>query len=321
MSEVHLLDKVTPMKAEPILCNLGRAHAFRRLVGSLLLHEVLMKRIAKRRRQGHPQLAVYAQDMIGQAINIDGWWELEQLTVLRQFVLATRGRGGAMLDIGANIGNHSVYLRDLFDEVHAVEANPRTFKLLQFNLEIYPHLRAHLFAASDEAGTLRFQVEAINVGASHVVNARQKVHDGAGVIEVQACVLDDVIRTDYPVSLVKIDVEGHELQAIRGMARLLRRDTPCVVFEQQSADFHDGTSPVIEALRGMGYSRFFSVERVPSSRSDGLLTHIWPNLLALWRGFRMEAVELQQFSPGFYEMIIAVPANAERSQVDGPVST
>lgn len=308
------------MKAEPLRCNLGRAHAFRRLVGSLLLHEVLMKRIAKRRRQGHPQLAIYAHDMIGQAINIDGWWESEQLTVLRQFVLAWRGRGGAMLDIGANVGNHSVYLQDLFDEVHAVEANPRTFKLLEFNLEPYPHMKAHLFAASDEAGTLRFQVEAINVGASHVVNAKQKARDGAGVIEVQACVLDDVIRTDHPVSLVKIDVEGHELQAVCGMARLLRRDTPCVVFEQQSADFHDGTSPVIETLRGMGYSRFFSVERVPSSQSEGLLTHIWPNVLALWRGFRMETVEMQRFAPTFYEMIIAVPADADQAQVDAPAS-
>ncbi len=308
------------MKAEPISCNLGRAHAFRRLVGSLLLHEVLMKRIAKRRRQGHPQLAVYAHDMIGQAINIDGWWESEQLTVLRQFVMAWRGRGGAMLDIGANVGNHSVYLQDLFDEVHAVEANPRTFKLLEFNLEPYPHMKSHLFAASDEARTLRFQVEAINVGASHVVDAKQKARDGAGVIEVQACVLDDVIRTDHPVSLVKIDVEGHELQAVRGMARLLRRDTPCVVFEQQSADFHDGTSPVIETLRGMGYSRFFSVERVPSSRSEGLLTHIWPNLLALWRGFRMETVEMQRFAPSFYEMIIAVPADADQAKVDRKTS-
>lgn len=305
------------MKAEPITCNLGRAHAFRRLIGSLLLHEVLMKRIAKRQRQGHPQLAVYAQDMIGQAINIHGWWELEQLAVLHKFVVTTRGRGGAMLDIGANIGNHSVYMRDLFDEVHAVEANPRTFKLLQFNLEPYPHLKAHLFAASDKAGTLRFQVEAINVGASHVLHTGQEISEGAGVIEVKACVLDDVIRTDHPVSLVKIDVEGHELQAIRGMTRLLRRDAPCIVFEQQFADFHDGTSPVIEALRDMGYARFFSVERVPSSRADGLVAHIWPNLLALLRGFRMEAVELQQFTPGFYEMIIALPADADGSRMAG----
>jgi len=232
------------MTTDTTVCNLGRSHALRRLLGSLLLNQVLMKRIAERRRQGHPQLAVYAQDLIGQAINVYGWWELEQLTLLREFVLSTRGRGGAMLDIGANVGNHSVFMRDMFDEVHAVEANPRTFRLLQFNLEPYSHLKAHLFAASDEAGTLRFQVEAINVGASHVVHAEQQSSGAAAVIEVKACIVDAVIRTERPVSLVKIDVEGHELQAIRGMAELLQRDAPCVVFEQQAGDFLHGTSPV-----------------------------------------------------------------------------
>ena len=80
----------------PIVCNLGRAHALRRLTGSLLLNQWLMKGIASRRAAGHPQLAVYAQDLVGQAINVYGWWEHEQLIVLRQFVLQTVGRGGAM---------------------------------------------------------------------------------------------------------------------------------------------------------------------------------------------------------------------------------
>jgi FkbM family methyltransferase len=275
-----------------------------------------MKRIAERRRQGHPQLAVFAQDLIGQAINVYGWWELEQLTVLRQFVLTTRGRGGSMLDIGANIGNHSVYLRDLFDEVHAVEANPCTFSLLKFNLAPYRHMTAQAFAASDKASTLCFQVESMNVGASHVMDIGQSASNAATIIEVQGCAIGDVIRTEHPVSLVKIDVEGHELQAIRGMARMLIKDAPCVVFEQQAGDFRGGTSAVIEALRGLGYASFFSVERVPSSRAGGLLAQVWSNLKAVCGGFRMKAVELHKFEPGFYEMIIAVHPDVEQAAAD-----
>lgn len=135
-------------------------------------------------------------------------------------------------------------------------------------------------------------------------------------MEVQGCAIDDVIRTEHPGSLVKIDVEDHELQAIRGMARMLNKDAPCVVFEQHAGDFRGGTSAVIEALRGLGYLSFFSVERAPSSRAGGLLTQVWSNLKAVCGGFRMEAVELHKFEPGFYEMIIAVHPDVEQAAAD-----
>lgn len=292
----------------PIACNLGRMHAFKRVVGSLLLNQVLMKRIARRRAQGHPQLAVFAQDLIGQAINVYGWWEHEQLIVLREFVLARLDRGGAMLDIGANIGNHSIFLRDLFDEVHAVEANPRTFKLLEFNADPHPNLHVHQFAASDEKRLLRFQPEPANVGASRVVERDARAAAGAATIEVQARLIDEAIVTTHRVKLVKLDVEGHELQALRGMSQLLTRDFPCVVFEQLASEIVDGSSTVIDALRAYGYSRFYSIERVPSSRRGGALAQWRSNLHAIWRGLRMQAVQTDHFAPGFYEMIVAMRA-------------
>lgn len=288
--------------------NFGRAHAFGRLAGSLLLNQVLMKRIASRTDQGHPQLAVYSQDLIGQAINVYGWWEHEQLALLRQFIVQTMGRGGAMLDVGANIGNHSVCLCDLFDEVHAVEANPRTYKLLEFNAAPHAHMKTYQLAASDERRLLSFQVESINVGASRVVDGDRDRQPPCPRIEVQAARLDDVLRPNAPLRLVKIDVEGHELQVIRGMSGLLATHGPCVVFEQQAVDFVDGSSAVITALRGCGYTRFFTVERTPSSRQGGRLNQVRSNLVALVRGLRMQIVETGHFAPAFYEMIIAVKA-------------
>lgn len=264
-----------------------------------------MRRISGRRTLGHPQLAIYAQDLIGQAINVYGWWEHEYLIILRQFILEAIGRGGAMLDIGANIGNHSVYLSDLFDEVHAIEANPRTFKLLAFNAEPHPHLRVHQFAASDVARSVHFQIESTNVGASRVVDAALPGSPTRQRIEVPAHRIDDRIKPAFPVRLVKIDVEGHELQAIHGMSAMLTTYFPCVVFEQLQSEFTDGSSPVIETLRGFGYSRFFSVERSPSWGRGGVFNQIRSNLQALWSGLRMDVVETTYFRPRFYEMIIA----------------
>jgi FkbM family methyltransferase len=293
------------MSETPLICNFGRSHAWQRAVGSVLLNQVLMKRIARRREQGHPQLAVYAQDLIGQAINLYGWWEHEQLEVLRTFVLTRLGRGGALLDVGANIGNHSVRLADLFDEVHAIEASPRTHALLAFNTQPLVHVHAHHFAASDTECVLSFRVDSINVGASRVVEAGGSSVEGAATIEVPAYRIDSKIEPVHPLRLVKLDVEGHELPALRGMVDLLRTHRPAVVFEQQPEDFVNGSSPVIELLRQLGYSRFHSVERLPTSRGGGLWRQIRSNLSALRHGLRMQAVEMSRFEPGFYEMIIA----------------
>ena len=48
------------------------------------------------------------------------------------------------------------------------------------------------------------------------------------------------------VSLVKIDVEGHELAVVRGMAQLLRRDHPALIIETSSDE-------VIGLVTGLGY--------------------------------------------------------------------
>ncbi|WP_436317120.1 FkbM family methyltransferase [Variovorax sp. LjRoot84] len=65
--------------------------------------------------------------------------------------------------------------------------------------------------------------------------------------------------------MIKIDVEGREAQAIKGLERILRECSPLVVFEQHFGAFKDGRSEVIEFLKQNGYTKFYSVDRVPST--------------------------------------------------------
>ena len=93
--------------------------------------------LARKHVRDHPQLAVLAFDHIGLCINLDGRYEKRTLDLIRNYlksVISDLERSVA-LDIGANIGNHSVYFSDLFEEVFAFEPNPRTFALLRFNSE------------------------------------------------------------------------------------------------------------------------------------------------------------------------------------------
>ena len=63
-------------------------------------------------------------------------------------------------------------------------------------------------------------------------------------ISVRVLKLDEVLPEDLPVRLIKIDVEGAELQVMRGAQAVLRRWHPYVVFEHGlGAADHYGTRP------------------------------------------------------------------------------
>ena len=82
----------------------------------------------------HP-MAVFAHDYIGASINQFGVFEGEELDILFDFLepLHSSFRAGTALDIGANIGNHSIYFADHFRTILAFEPNPTAFALLSFN--------------------------------------------------------------------------------------------------------------------------------------------------------------------------------------------
>ena len=108
-----------------------------------------------------------------------------------------------------------------------------------FLVKIYP------VALYDKAGTTSFQ---------HVVNEpaysgiKKRRYDGKDVrineITVETDLLDHFIPSDIPVGFIKIDVEGAELQVMRGGLKTIKRCRPVIIFECGigASDFY-GTRP------------------------------------------------------------------------------
>ena len=63
----------------------------------------------------------------------DGVFERGVIDLLRDLCVAT-GRTELMIDVGANIGNHTVALRDVFTAIECVEPHPILFRILQANV-------------------------------------------------------------------------------------------------------------------------------------------------------------------------------------------
>lgn len=257
-------------------------------------------------RDGMPQVAAFAFDHVGQSITLWGRYERDELDLLMQAVAPHLAAGGVCLDVGANIGNHAVFFADHFAEVLAFEPNPRTFALLQFNAGLRSNIRCFNVGLSDVDERASLSVPADNIGMA-------TLHGSAGSgglrVDCELRRLDGLLGLEAlaqcRVSMVKIDVEGHEPEVLRGAHELLARDRPVVVFEQTAAEINGGSSIAIELLRSAGYQHFWTIEHLPASRSR------WLNLARrVVFGERLRVVECERFEKRFHSMIVALPTAA-----------
>lgn len=165
------------------------------------------------------------------------------------------GEGDWALDIGANVGHYTMRMAELVGpsgRVIALEPVPDTFSLLAANTRLFAHANVSLLnvAASDRVLVSAMQIPRFASGLSNYYQAR--LGAGSGDLPVLTLPVDEL---SLPlVRLVKIDVEGHELPALRGMRRLLARDHPALIVET-------GSQETMSLLGSLGYA----CERLPGS--------------------------------------------------------
>ena len=83
-------------------------------------------------------MAVFSSDHISHDINLDGIYEKDYLITLIKWLKSIQYNifNGIAIDIGANIGNHSVFFSKFFKKVYSFEPNPKTFELLKINAKL-----------------------------------------------------------------------------------------------------------------------------------------------------------------------------------------
>lgn len=140
---------------------------------------------------------------------------------------------GVIVDVGAMIGNHAVYLARYaaHSAIEAFEPWPDSLALLRANAAPYGTIRVHPVALADWTGVSGMTAEEGNLGHAFLA-------DGSGV-EVRT--LDSFGFED--VSLVKIDVEGWEPNVLRGAWQTINRWHPLVAMEDWTGGHYGGGLP------------------------------------------------------------------------------
>jgi FkbM family methyltransferase len=288
--------------------NYGRGAALRDLL-NFSIGEFLYRKGKKHLVDGRRQLVVFSFDYIAQTIDIEGGYELRELETLFDWLAAcgVETRNGAAIDVGANVGNHSLYFSDFFESVYAIEPNPRTYKVLCLNAELADNVHCIQVGASDVERTAVLHIEPNNIGGSFVAHSAAATSaPSSQVVELKTL---DSLFTDAPnIKLIKLDIEGHEREALLGAREIIAKQQPIVLFEQHTEDFVDGQSAIVELLKQFGYARFATLERYPrSAQGGGLLVKGVRAVMQTLFGASLRLDFPEVIRPGFYPFIIAVP--------------
>jgi FkbM family methyltransferase len=252
------------------------------------------------------QLAIFSFDHIGHSIMLNRVYGLDDLEIFFEWLSRIKPEifRGTAVDIGANIGNHSLYFTDLFKSVYSFEPNPRAFALLSINSELNNNIKPVNIGISDVSGKLYLYSNVQNIGNSYLSE-----DDPGSAHMVGVATLDESMDPAEDITFIKLDVEGHELKALLGSKKIIEKQKPIIMFEQHKNDFINGSTDVIELLRDFGYKSFVIVKKYPSSRfrSIKLLRYAYSVIsrIVFSPSICLELVE--KCEPEFYPFIAAMP--------------
>lgn len=216
--------------------------------------------------------------------------------------------GGTYLDVGANFGLLSFGLAGRHGgniDFHLFEPNPRLVESIARSRQLYPQMRCTVnqVAVSDQAGEVRFSINDDQSGVSHISTAEE-----TGGVVVPAITIDAYLEETglKKVELLKLDVEGFELSALRGAdASLRNRRIEAVYFEYFEKYLTRVAPPseLIAYLDSVGYVTCFCRTCDFSTRSKPTHT-IKPGL----PGHGLDLLPVAGFDRPAMTDLLAVPA-------------
>ena len=188
-------------------------------------------------------LPLYPIDMIQRNIvDSNDFWENKSLLLMDEYIK----QNFIIADIGANIGNHSIYWGNKKEIKHIYSFEPikSTFDILKKNIELndmQDKITAYNVGISDEK-TLgeMYDYNMENIGGVAIFKSQR------GNFELNTI---DNLFSEIKLDFIKIDVEGHEIFVLKGAEKVIKRDKPIIWIET----FSDHFNQVDNILKSYGY--------------------------------------------------------------------
>jgi FkbM family methyltransferase len=177
------------------------------------------------------------------------FYEVEMLRDVRARLFFAK----CAVDVGAHVGNHTVFFAQVLGlRTIAFEPNPASFRYLKANISanaVGDKCQTHNLAVGHERGRALLRLH----GAER--NSAAVGVQLAGKGDVEVITLDEALREEPQVDIMKIDVEGFEARVLEGAQATIARHRPLVYVEANERDFAR-VSRVLEKARYVCWMRF-----------------------------------------------------------------
>lgn len=184
-----------------------------------------------------------------------GEWAQQEFNFFDQLLTAQSN----VIDVGANIGTHAVYFskKCINGNVVAIEPQIYIFEMLAANIIIngcYNAIPVHAGAAS-KAGVAK--MVNINPFVEHKINYGEfKVNNNTDKgIDTSLVTLDSYVKLNR-FNLIKLDVEGLEVDVLNGAKKLLKEHQPYLYIEFNNKK---GNDELLEKIYKLGYVPYWHI--------------------------------------------------------------
>ena len=282
---------------------LERKNGYKRILDIFIARELAKRSSRFNEKRGMP-IAVFGNDWIGINIALKGLFEEEHLKDLNHLLinLDFDVSNSTAIDIVSNIGNHAIEFAKYFKKVICYEPNQRAYDLLATNTKHLKNVEVFNWGIGSKEEFLQLQENINNIGGS---SAKYQI-DAKNIVNIEIKPLDNFLDSFKKVMLLKIDVEGMEIDVLRGAEKIITKFYPLICFEQHKTDFLDcfNETEAIDWLRKKDY-KIYAIYK-PTRKN--IIVRRLKNLMQMIIGFKdsREIIEYKKLPRGDYDMVYAI---------------
>ena len=231
---------------------------------------------------GQFQVAGYWQDALFPGLIRDGKvWESHIAAALNKLLTP----GAVFIDGGANLGVHSLLASRLVGpsgEVHAFEAAWPNARVLRRSLRLnnMTNVIVHEAALGALHSTVCMPTPTVGPGGNRSTGRKQVHHmdyrvtmktgttlcgDSLSAVPLESL---DALSDSMPrIDVIKVDIQGSELNMLKGAEAILRSRQPILIFELEEdrlVPLNASSAAVVEYVTSLGYDVYLLAEKYPS---------------------------------------------------------
>ena len=247
------------------------------------------------------KFAIFKHDQNSHHINLLDIYEKDELDTVFSFFLKNKKnefKKKIALDIGAYLGNHSIYFSKYFKEVYSFEPNKSSFQLLKFNVSFYNNIKVFNFGLFNKSKTLNLKEVNYNLAGSSfkIDKYKHKKNERAKVYKF------DNLKFNKKIALIKIDTERCEYEVLKGSEKTLKKNRPLILFEQSKDEFKNNTTKSIDFLKKNNYRILYI-----NKKNYFFLIRFLKNIYEFFFGRQLTILESDFITKNDYSFLIAIP--------------